>query len=88
MRARWNAGAVHGRLVAQREQLERGLFLVAKDARETVLSGRVQKFFCGQGIETIVNQYTLDGKPLSGALAGDGGDGGGGQPGRAGRANV
>jgi oligosaccharide reducing-end xylanase len=36
-----------------------------KDARETVLSDRVQKFFYGQGIDKIVDRYTLDGKPLS-----------------------
>jgi oligosaccharide reducing-end xylanase len=36
-----------------------------KDARETVLSDRVQKFLSSQGIETFVNRYTLDGKPLS-----------------------
>jgi oligosaccharide reducing-end xylanase len=36
-----------------------------KDERETVLSGRVQKFLYGQGIDTFVDRYTLDGKPLS-----------------------
>src|SRR5580692_6176146 len=36
-----------------------------KDAREAVLSGRVQKFLYGQGIDTFVDRYTLDGKPLS-----------------------
>ena len=36
-----------------------------KDARETVLSDRIQKFFYGQGIDKIVDRYTLDGKPLS-----------------------
>jgi oligosaccharide reducing-end xylanase len=36
-----------------------------KDPRETVLSGRIQKFLYGQGIDTFVNKYTLDGKPLS-----------------------
>ena len=37
-----------------------------KDARETVLSDRIQKFFYGQGIDKVVDRYTLDGKPLSG----------------------
>jgi oligosaccharide reducing-end xylanase len=36
-----------------------------KDARETVLSDRIQKFLYGQGVEKFVDQYTLDGKPLS-----------------------
>jgi oligosaccharide reducing-end xylanase len=36
-----------------------------KDTRETVLSDRVQKFFYGQGIDKVVDRYTLDGKPLS-----------------------
>jgi oligosaccharide reducing-end xylanase len=36
-----------------------------KDERETALSGRVQKFLYGQGIDTFVDRYTLDGKPLS-----------------------
>ncbi len=36
-----------------------------KDERETVLSGRVQKFLYAQGIDRFVNKYTLDGKPLS-----------------------
>jgi oligosaccharide reducing-end xylanase len=36
-----------------------------KDARETVLSDRLQKFLSSQGIDTFVNRYTLDGKPLS-----------------------
>jgi oligosaccharide reducing-end xylanase len=36
-----------------------------KDARESVLSGRIQKFLSDQGIGTFVNRYTLDGKPLS-----------------------
>jgi oligosaccharide reducing-end xylanase len=36
-----------------------------KDRRETVLSDRIQKFLFSQGIETFVNRYTLDGKPLS-----------------------
>jgi oligosaccharide reducing-end xylanase len=36
-----------------------------KDARETALSDRLQKFLYGQGIDTFVNRYTLDGKPLS-----------------------
>ncbi len=36
-----------------------------KDARETVLSDRIQKFFFGQGIDKVVDRYTLDGKPLS-----------------------
>jgi oligosaccharide reducing-end xylanase len=36
-----------------------------KDAREPVLSERVQKFLFGQGIHTFPDRYTLDGKPLS-----------------------
>jgi oligosaccharide reducing-end xylanase len=36
-----------------------------KDAREVTLSGRIQKFLYGQGVDTFVNKYTLDGKPLS-----------------------
>ena len=36
-----------------------------KDARETVLSGRLQKFLNGLGIDTFANRYTLDGKPLT-----------------------
>jgi oligosaccharide reducing-end xylanase len=36
-----------------------------KDAGETVLSDRIQKFLYGQGIEQFVDRYTLDGKPLS-----------------------
>jgi oligosaccharide reducing-end xylanase len=37
-----------------------------KDARETVLSDRVQKFLASSGIDKIVDRYTLEGKPLSG----------------------
>ena len=36
-----------------------------KDAREPVLSDRVQKFLFGQGIHSFPDRYTLDGKPLS-----------------------
>ena len=36
-----------------------------KDARETTLSDRLQKFLYGKGIDTFVNRYTLDGQPLS-----------------------
>lgn len=36
-----------------------------KDARETALSDRLQKFLYGQGMDKFVNRYTLDGKPLS-----------------------
>jgi len=36
-----------------------------KDPRETVLSDRIQKFLNNQGIDKFVDQYTLDGKPLS-----------------------
>lgn len=36
-----------------------------KDARETVLSARVQNFLYSQGIDRFVDRYTLDGKPLS-----------------------
>jgi oligosaccharide reducing-end xylanase len=36
-----------------------------KDTREAVLSDRVQKFLASQGVDTFVNRYTLDGKPLS-----------------------
>ncbi|MGA8780386.1 MAG: glycosyl hydrolase family 8, partial [Terracidiphilus sp.] len=36
-----------------------------KDSRETVLSGRIQKFLYSQGIDSFANKYTLDGKPLS-----------------------
>ena len=36
-----------------------------KDSRETTLSNRIQNFLNSQGIHTFVDQYTLDGKPLS-----------------------
>ena len=36
-----------------------------KDARERVLSDRIQKFLVGQGISTFADRYTLDGRPLS-----------------------
>jgi oligosaccharide reducing-end xylanase len=36
-----------------------------KDARETALSGKLQKFLAAQGIGNFVDRYTLDGKPLS-----------------------
>jgi oligosaccharide reducing-end xylanase len=36
-----------------------------KDNQETVLSDRIQKFLYGQGIDSFVNRYTVDGKPLS-----------------------
>src|SRR6202044_2000897 len=36
-----------------------------KDPRETVLSGRIQKFLYGQGMDTFANKYTLEGKPLT-----------------------
>jgi oligosaccharide reducing-end xylanase len=36
-----------------------------KDPQEMELSGRVQKFLDGQGIDTFVDRYMLDGKPLS-----------------------
>ncbi len=36
-----------------------------KDAREWVLSDRVQKFLFGQGIHSFPDRYTLDGEPLS-----------------------
>ncbi len=36
-----------------------------KEPRETMLSDRVQKFLIGQGIDTFVDRYTLDGKPFS-----------------------
>ena len=36
-----------------------------KDPNETVLSDRIQSFLAGQGISMFVDQYTLDGKPLS-----------------------
>ena len=36
-----------------------------KDARETALSDKVQKFLSSQGIDKFVDRYTLDGKPLS-----------------------
>ena len=61
----WEADAVQLRLMAQREQLERGLPWWRKDPRETVLSDRIQKFLYGQGIDKFVDRYTLDGKPLS-----------------------
>jgi len=37
----------------------------AKDQRETVLSGRIQNFLLGQGIDKFADRYTLDGNPLS-----------------------
>jgi oligosaccharide reducing-end xylanase len=36
-----------------------------KDAREQVLSDRVQKFLSGQGIRSFPDRYTLAGRPLS-----------------------
>jgi oligosaccharide reducing-end xylanase len=36
-----------------------------KDPRETALSDRIQKFLYTQGIDKIVDRYTLDGKRLS-----------------------
>ncbi len=36
-----------------------------KDARQTVLSDRVQTFLAGQGIDRFADRYTLDGKPMS-----------------------
>jgi oligosaccharide reducing-end xylanase len=36
-----------------------------KDARETVLSDRLQKFLYSQGMDKFVNRYTVDGKQLS-----------------------
>jgi len=36
-----------------------------KDARETALSGRLQKFLYGQGMDRFANSYTLKGTPLS-----------------------
>ena len=36
-----------------------------KDQRETALSDRIQKFLFGQGIDSFVDRYTLEGKPLS-----------------------
>jgi oligosaccharide reducing-end xylanase len=36
-----------------------------KDARETELSDRLQKFLYGQGIHSFADRYTLDGNPLS-----------------------
>jgi oligosaccharide reducing-end xylanase len=37
----------------------------AKDKRERVLSDRTQAFFASQGLDRIVDQYTLEGEPLS-----------------------
>jgi oligosaccharide reducing-end xylanase len=37
----------------------------AADPNEKVLTDRLQAFFASQGMETYVNQYTLDGRPLS-----------------------
>ena len=36
-----------------------------KDPNQTLLSDRIQSFFISQGISTFVDQYTLEGKPLS-----------------------
>jgi oligosaccharide reducing-end xylanase len=36
-----------------------------KDARERVLSDRVQAFLVGQGLDRFADRYTLDGEPLS-----------------------
>jgi oligosaccharide reducing-end xylanase len=36
-----------------------------KDARETELSDRLQKFLYGEGIDKFADRYTMDGKPLS-----------------------
>ena len=36
-----------------------------KDARERVLSDRIQKFLISQGMSTFADRYTLDGRPLS-----------------------
>ncbi len=39
----------------------------AADPRERQLSDKIQSFFESQGIDTYVNRYTLDGKPLGGS---------------------
>ncbi len=36
-----------------------------KDARETILSDRIQAFLDGQGIATFADRYSLDGQPMS-----------------------
>lgn len=36
-----------------------------KDARETTLSDRIQKFLFGQDIHSFADRYSLEGKPLS-----------------------
>jgi oligosaccharide reducing-end xylanase len=36
-----------------------------KDARETALRDRVQKFLSSEGMDKFVDRYTVDGKPLS-----------------------
>ena len=36
-----------------------------KEPQERVLSDRIQNFLYGQGVDTFVDRYTLDGKPLS-----------------------
>jgi oligosaccharide reducing-end xylanase len=36
-----------------------------KDARETVLSDRIQRFLSSQGADKFADRYTLDGVPLS-----------------------
>jgi oligosaccharide reducing-end xylanase len=36
-----------------------------KEPQERVLSDRIQKFLYGQGVDTFVDRYTLDGRPLS-----------------------
>jgi oligosaccharide reducing-end xylanase len=36
-----------------------------KDARQRVLSDRIQRFLVGQGMDRFADRYTLDGKPMS-----------------------
>ena len=54
------------RLVALREQLERGLLVVAQGpARDGIERSACRTFCTSQGIDTFADRYTLDGKPLS-----------------------
>ena len=82
----WKADAVRLRLVAKREQLECRLLVVAEGrAGDGAERPDPEVPLLSEGIDKFVDQYTLDGKPLStrhsvgmvvddcgGALCGDG----------------
>jgi oligosaccharide reducing-end xylanase len=63
---RWNSGAANFRYDAWRTAMNWSVDWAwwAKDARERVLSDRIQAFFASQGMETYGAVYTLAGKQL------------------------